>query len=273
MIPLVAALAIGWAATAHAGAWSQQPGAYYAKIALNRLHATSDYGLDGNKQRKPGHGRLTDLTLSAYLEYGLRERLTLVASAPFKRLEDQRSFANNIGDGFERDTNFGDLELRLRYQLWEEPVTVAGALGTKLPLGYKVRELSNVPLGTGERDEDVRLLVGHSLHPFPGYLTGDLGWRRRGGSFSNEFFFTAEAGAAWKKALFKGTLSSVRTLGTCGALTQAGLVGDQDIVKLSPGLIFRLTERIELNLDLFHIATGCNTTAGTTWSLGAALVP
>ena len=50
-------------------------------------------------------------------------------------------------------------------------------------------------------------------------------------------------------------------------------MGDQNIVKLSPGLIYRLAERIEVNLDLFHIATGCNTTAGTTWTLGADMVP
>ncbi len=254
-----------------AGAWSQPPGGYYVKIALSRLAATSDFDTNSDKLDKLGDGKLTDLTVSTYLEYGLRERLTLVASFPFKRLEDQRTFTTGIG--IERDTNFGDLELRLRYQLLDRPVVAAVAAGAKFPLTYEVLEQSNVPLGTGELDEEVRLLLGRSLYPFPGYVTGDLGWRRRGGRFSNELFFSVEAGASWNRAMLKGTISSIRTLGTCGALTQAGLVGDQDVLKLAPGLIYGLSERLEISLDLFHIVAGCNTTAGTTWSVGAALRP
>ena len=257
--------------SAQAGAWTQPPGAYYAKIAFNRLATTSDFDINSDKQSKLANGKLTDLTLSAYLEYGLRERLTLVASAPFKRLEDERTFTRGIG--IERDTHFGDLELRLRCQLLDSPVVTALAAGAKFPLGYKVREQSNVPLGTGEWDQEIRLLLGRSLYPFPGYATGDVGWRHRGGNFSNEMFFSAEMGASWNKVLFKGTISSVRTLGECAALTQGGLVGDQDILKLAPGIIYSLTERLEISLDLFHIAAGCNTTAGSTWSVGAALKP
>ena len=74
-----------------------------------------------------------------------------------------------------------------------------------------------------------------------------------------------------RAALIKATVAAIHTLGTCGALSQAGLVGDQDVLKVSPGLIYRATERLELSLEAFHIAAGCNTTAGTTWSLGAAL--
>jgi len=268
-LALTTAGCLAIAGAAWAGAWSQPEGSYYAKLAVSRFAATADFDSDSNKLDKLGNGRLTDLSVTTYLEYGLRERLTLVASFPFKRLEDERTFTTGIGN--KRDTDFGDLDLRLRYQWWDTPIVAAVAGGVRLPLTYEVGEQSNVPLGTGRWAQEIRLLAGRSLYPFPGYLTGDLGWRHRSGRFSDELFYSLEAGASRKRVLLKATVAAIHTLGTCGALTQAGLIGDQDVLKVSPGLIYRATERLELSLEAFHIAAGCNTTAGTTWSLGAAL--
>ena len=77
-----------------------------------------------------------------------------------------------------------------------------GALGTGgLGLGPSPVDGadSKVPLGTGENDIDTRLLVGKSLYPFPGYLTSTVGYRQRGGAFSDEFFYGFEAGVTYKR--------------------------------------------------------------------------
>ena len=273
---LLVALGVLAAPTAlWAGAWTQAQSGSYFKIAALSFSSEEDLDAAGDRVGKPGMGELTDFSMSAYLEYGLRDRLTLVAVLPYKRLVDERRFATEAGTvtgvGRERHRGPADLEMRLRWRWRTEPAVVSLALGGKFPLGYKMRQDSNVPLGTGELDGDIRLLVGKSLYPFPGYLTGTGGYRKRGGDFGDELFFGLEAGINWKRLLVKGSAESIRTLGDCGSTGQAGLTGDQDNLKVSPGVIWSLDQNLELGLDLFHLVSGCNTAAGTTYALGLAL--
>ena len=264
----VAAVCPGLVAAALAGAWTQEQKGCYVKVGVYSMASQHEFNAIGERVGKPGSGKLTDVNLSAYGEYGLSGRLTLVASAPYKRLSDVRTFAAGVGE--ERVSGLGDLELRLRWKVRERPVVVAMAAGGKIPLGYDAGEGTRVPLGTGELDGDIRLLLGRSLYPVPGYLSGELGYRVRGGRYSDEVFFGLEAGLARGRWLLVGRFTGVRTRGTCGASTRAGLVGDQDMLKLSPGVIYRLRDRVELGLDLIHVASGCNTTAGNTLGMGLA---
>ena len=257
------------------------------------------YGDRRERVAKPNIDELSDESLSAYLEYGLWEHLTLVATLPYKRLvytevrEFKRRDTNTTEILTKDETNSGlaDLELRLRWRLLRNPAVVSLALGGKFPLGYDMEQEgigsldagglglgpspvvgtdNKVPLGTGERDIDMRLLVGKSLYPFPGYLTSTVGYRKRGGAFSDEFFYGFEAGVTYKRLLVKGVVEGMRTMGDCGAMGQGGLVGDQDILKVAPGLSWSLSKHLEIGVDLFHIAAGCNTAAGTTYAVGLA---
>ena len=304
-IPLAALLLAIAPTQLHAGAWTQAPGGMYFKIA-GLSFRSQDY-LDATGERrervaKPSMEELSDESISAYLEYGLQERLTLVATLPYKRLvyekTEVKEFKSDLLDTTitrihpdEVQSGLADLELRLRWRLLRNPAVVSLALGGKFPLGYDIDQDSigsldagglglglnpvdgadnKVPLGTGERDIDMRLLVGKSLYPLPGYLTSTVGYRKRGGAFSDEFFYGLEAGVTYKRLLVKGVVEGMRTTGDCGAMGQGGLVGDQDILKLAPGLIWSLSKNLEIGVDLFHIAAGCNTAAGTTYAVGLA---
>lgn len=266
---LVALGGLGLVPAVFAGAWTQAPGAYYLKIAAQHLRTQDNFDASGTKAPKLGMGQLTDLGLQAYAEYGLRERLTLVAALPYKRLTDRRRFSS--GTGREESRGFGDLELGMRWRLSERPLVSALAVGGQIPLGYTVDANTRVPLGTGEPNGDMRLLLGRALHPLPGYLTGELGYRVRGGVYSDEFFYLLEAGLALRRWRLKGYVSGLRTRGACGELGQEGLIGDQDILKVSPGLSYDLSRRLELALDLIHVAGGCNTTAGSALAAGVVL--
>jgi hypothetical protein len=261
-------LCLGLIAAVFAGAWTQEPGGYYLKMASHYLSSRSNFDSEGLRVRKPGMGHLTDFNLHAYLEYGLRDRLTLVVAAPYKRLAEVRRFAGGLGR--EKSRGLGDLEMGLRWKLADRPAVTSLALGGHVPLGYTVDNTMRLPLGTGQPKGDIRLLLGRSLHPFPAYLTGELGYRVRGGAYGDEFFYSLEAGFSRRRLLLKGYVSGLRTLGTCGAAGQTGLVGDQDLLKVSPGLAYRLHERVHLGVELIHIASGCNTTTGTTLSAGVA---
>ncbi len=265
----ICAVCLGLSSTAFAGAWTQEQKGYYFKIAANSLKSSSDLDSLGVELDKPGMGELKDFNLTAYVEYGLLQRLTLVAIVPYKRLEDQRRISSIIAT--EKVWGFGDLEARLRWKLRDQPLVASVAAGLKVPLGYAVDEDTRVPLGTGEVDGDIRLLLGRSLHPVPGYLSGEIGYRIRGGPYSAEILYALEAGLAQRGFLFKGSIFGVGTLGDCGTAGQAGLIGDQDILKLAPGLIYRPRDDVELSLDLIRIVSGCNTIAGNTLSLGVAL--
>ena len=120
-------------------------------------------------------------------------------------------------------------------------------------------------------DADLRLLVGRSLYPFPVYVTGELGFRARTGGFGNEAIYGLEAGATLRRFLLKGFVSGIQTLGECAPTGEVGLVGDQSVLKLSPGVIYRLKDWLELSAELIHVAWGCNTTAGSTYLVGIAL--
>jgi hypothetical protein len=279
----------------------------YFKIAGLSFRSQEYLDIAGDQQArvaKPSMEELSDRNISAYIEYGLLERLTLVATLPYKRLvyknTEVKVFQSDVLDTTitrilpdEIRSGLADLELRLRWRLLRNPAVVSLALGGKFPLGYDIDQDSigsldsgglglgpspvdgagadsKVPLGTGEKDIDMRLLVGKSLYPFPGYLTSTVGYRKRGGAFSDEFFYGLEAGVTYKRLLVKGVVEGMRTMGNCGAMGQGGLVGDQDILKVAPGLIWSLSKHLEIGADLFHIAAGCNTAAGTTYAVGLA---
>ena len=308
-IPLAALLLAIAPAQLHAGAWTQAPGGMYFKIAGLSFRSQDYLDATGDRRErvaKPSMEELSDESISAYLEYGLLERLTLVATLPYKRLVYEKTevkvFKRSDGPDTtitrihpdEINSGLADLELRLRWRLLRNPAVVSLALGGKIPLGYDIDQDSigsleagglglgpspvddgagadnKVPLGTGERDVDIRLLLGKSLYPLPGYLTSTVGYRKRGGAFSDEFFYGLEAGVTYKRLLVKGVVEGMRTMGDCGAMGQGGLVGDQDILKVAPGLIWSLSKHLELGVDLFHIAAGCNTAVGTTYAVGLA---
>ncbi len=285
-LPLAAILLAAAPGRLDAGAWTQPQCGFYSKLAGLSFSSRAVLNTDGERQDRAVDPReeLSDRGLSAYLEYGLLDRLTLVASLPYKRLvfrnPREARYFEALDSTIVRQhpdqsrSGLADLELRLRWRLLLDPAVVSLAAGGKFPLGYEVpTEIpeSYVPLGTGETDAEVRLLVGKSLYPLPAYVTGTLGYRRRGGDFGDELFHGLEAGYSYNRLLVKGVVEGIQTLGDCGAMGEGGgLIGDQNSLKLSPGLIWSFNDRLEISADLFHIASGCNTAAGTTYALGLA---
>ena len=255
-----------------AGAWTQSHRGYYLKLAALSFTTSDQWDADGKSTLRMGSGELSDLGVNAYMEYGVTPRLTVVASLPYKRVEDTRAIGQQQEvTVIERAWGLGDLEARLRWSLRTSPVVLSVAAGGKIPLGYGDSEVTPVPLGTGKLDGDVRLLAGRSFHPLPLYTTGEIGYRSRGGHFSNELLFSAEVGYSIGRLMLKTNLSGVRTRGDCGdAEMGGGLFGDQSWIKLSPGIIYNVLPRMELGLEAINVADGCNMAAGTTFVVGAA---
>ena len=89
---LAGALAGLWTADASAQAWLQKRGGYFFKLTGNYLYTSEEFNAAGDRQELSADRDLRsvtsfrDVSLVAYVEYGVTDHLTLVANAPFKVL-------------------------------------------------------------------------------------------------------------------------------------------------------------------------------------------
>ena len=243
-----------------------------------------------------------DFSLFGYVEYGLTDKMTAVADLGFKSLTSRRTELYGAAQGggetfFETITSgFSDLRVSLRYQFLAWPVVLSLQAGAKFPLGYKKPpetgeivmfensdEQNRAPLGTGRVDGEIQLLLGRSLYPLPLYFTGGVGYRQRGGmTFHDELIYSAEVGVTINEVLFKvyldGIHSTNRPLPDKNAISistplEGGAwvnfnVGDQDLVKISPSIIYPVSRNLYIQAELIHFLSGKNTIGGDILSAG-----
>ena len=282
---------------ARAGAWVQPHKGYYLKLSAGYLSTTREFNYQGKRldilAEHPAFedASFRDLDLTAYLEYGLTARLTLIATLPFKALRSARTA--RIGGGLVKareqvhTTGAADLTLSLRHALLVSPVALSLQGGLKLPLGYENTPANKgPPLGTSEPDAEAWMLAGRSLHPWPLYVSAGLGYRRRRGPLHDEFLYAAEVGCTAGRLLFKLALDGRQNTATPpdifgrtvvtplpgggGALPDL-VVGDQHIAQLSPALIYTLKPGLALQGEIRHAIAGKNTLSGTAFTLALVL--
>ncbi|MFQ5651294.1 MAG: hypothetical protein ACE5IY_15265 [bacterium] len=266
---------------AYAGAWTQKRGAFFYKLGVLRFESTSQYLLNGERESLSNKGRVIDLSVYHYLEYGLSDELTVIASVPFKKV----SFDCAIEECDKSSSGLADLFLGFRYRLSNRRWIVSIESGLKLAPGYETDEDkldSAPPLGDGQTDFDLRLLLGHPLFNYRGYLNIDAGFRTRSGDPVDELPFSLELGLnLTDDYLLIGRLHGVRSIsedagqknfrivnGTIQNFIGTGAV--EDFVKGQLQLIYKLSATISLAFELDQVLTGRNTSHATT--VGAGLV-
>jgi hypothetical protein len=143
--------------------------------------------------------------------------------------------------------------------------------GVKLPLGYDTTPPNEgAPLGSGEVDAEGHVMAGAGLWPIRAYLTGQIGYRFRGGTgIADEYLFQVEGGFTPGKWLAKVTLEGVYSAATPedqGSSTVT--VTNQDVLKIIPTFAYRFHDRFAVGVEAFHTVSGRNTIAGTTYAAG-----
>jgi hypothetical protein len=124
-------------------AWAQPAGHTYAKISGIFYNADEIYNDMGRRsQMGINHDEFDGRQMFLYVEYGLRERLTLVTQVNAGVLTDEDDFVRM------QTTGIGDLDLGLKYQLVDRPLVVSPMLSIKIPTGYNAEY--NPALGTGK---------------------------------------------------------------------------------------------------------------------------
>jgi hypothetical protein len=266
----VAAIVL-WVAPAGvwAGAWSRAAGSYYAKVSgllyhsedfFNDMGRRAPMGMDGERFRA-GQSFL-------YLEYGLRDRLTLVSSLSAGRLVSEDQFVESTTWGV------GDVEVGIKYQLSEEVLVVAPQFTLKVPSGYNAD--FDPSMGTGEIDAEARLLVSRSLYPLPVYFSAELGYRKRGGVYSDQIPYVVEAGITPHQRLFakifwSGTDTRRKDESEASGIVGLAQVSEGDFLKAGAQLDIGITEFLWFDVLFERIVDGENIGAGTTWGIGLSL--
>ena len=251
------------------GAWSQQKGHYYAKFSgiyytsnerYNDMGMRDELGQDGEEFRST-QGFL-------YLEYGLVDRLTTVAQFQGGRLVNENALIRQTTVGT------GDMDLGLKCQWIDAPLVLAPFVTAKIPGGYDKKY--EPPLGTGDIDLEFRLLAARSFHPWPLYAGAEVGYRLRGGPFSNQVPYLLEIGSSFREGMFAKvyvsgaqTRSKTENLGLVGAGVQ---VSEGDFAKVGLNLAFQTVGSIWVDLLWETVFDGNNVGAGATWGLGISTI-
>lgn len=180
--------------------WIEAPGDGWLHASLVHHDTRERYDFDGSSVPffADGHAVTSSMILTG--AFGLFRAVDSWVQLPVHRLRyrDAAGLRTRAGVAdprvFVRAAPFG------LFGRTDVPVPVAIRVGLKLPLGEFPVDSEVIPLGEGQRDWEVILEAGRSLHPRPFYLMGWVGWRFReaneeiGIDFADERFYFLAAG-------------------------------------------------------------------------------
>src|SRR2546425_1692339 len=126
---------------ARAGVWTPDAGSAYQRLAFNFFR--NDASFSAGRDRREGFKEFTNTNLTYYLEDGIRDRLAFFGSLPAERLTHRTKGRNEV-----ETFGFGDVNLGLRYRLWNRGVVFSTQFLFKAPYLYDRRDrLTRQPAG------------------------------------------------------------------------------------------------------------------------------
>ena len=186
---------------AQGGAWCQPKGGLYLKISDNHYSTVYTFDEHGDKHRNLYGSNFNDHNITFYGEYGVLENLTLSSTVAYK---DLRSSIRSYVEGKVQHKHYtykglGDLEIGIKYGIIQKPFVLSLQGMVKTAWFYDSTE--EVTPGNNQNDYSLKLLLGKSLWPFPGYCGLELGYLWRTGRPSDEYRYLVEFGMNLTKKL------------------------------------------------------------------------
>lgn len=252
------------------GAWTEEKGRGYNKLAFNYYHSDKNYDKAGNKADAPYNGGFRDANVSLYADYGITDELTVLLSAFYKSMR-------YMDDSLAGHTDaFGDPELALKYKLCQYKNLFASfQAGAKFPGLYDKR--GPLPPGNHQIDLEPRLLLGVSLYPITGYLNLEAAYRYRTEEPADEFRYLLEAGYSFTPDLgIRCKLDIIESARNGAARTMEGMnktiTYQYDLYRVELSGIYRLSGGWSLELTYNPAFHGKNTSHGSAYSMGLVWV-
>lgn len=212
--------------------WVEAPGTGWVQLQVSHQQTEDGFNEDGESVplvQTPGDDGESIITTVRFTgALGLVQGLDAWVDVPFHRQEFNSS--NPVTEDL-LDTGFGDPRVYLRvgpslFGIDALPLAVALRGGAKFTSGNFNVSAETISLSEGQRDWELLLELGKSLHPWPVYVQGWAGyrWRERNDEIArdpgDEWLFYAAAGGTlnrfqWKLAVdgLLGQNSSRRAAG------------------------------------------------------------
>lgn len=159
--------------------WVEAPGTGWVDVAVTHQDTNLKFNRDGNvTDFDTEDARSVTTTVRVTGALGLFRGVDAWVDVPYHRLAFNDVQADRL------QTGIADPRLFLRagpslFGVNDMPVAVALRGGVKFPVGEFDIDAEVIPLSEGQRDWELLLEVGKSLHPWPMYVMGWAGYRWR----------------------------------------------------------------------------------------------
>lgn len=246
---------------AYAAAWTLEQ--HTGQIILNTTYyrATDTFTQTGGRRSFSNDGEFTKWEINPYVEYGLRNDLTLVLNLFWRSLRFSDRFGSSENSGMV------DPEIGLRYRLSPpeaQPVwSVQGVV--KLP----VTSSPGTPeLGNDQTDVEGRLLVGRgfSVGSSSGFWNIEAAYRFRSEAPADEIRLDATLGYDLSpKWLVMGQIFVIRGLRNGSPIEVKGnptIDPNFDLYKGQVSLVYRVGPKLRVQAGYLRDLAGRNTGAG-----------
>jgi protein XagA len=175
-----------------AQAWTKAQNSGFYKIDFSRIGATDVFN---TKSELQPYRTITNNITSFYGEYGVTNKFTLLGYVPFL-VNNQLAATKNATGGTllpaVSATNFGDVDLGVRYQLYNRNgISLSANLLLGLPTGNPT-DANGLITGDGEFNQLLKLAIGTGKTRW--WTQGGVGFNNRTKCFSDEFRYDFEFG-------------------------------------------------------------------------------
>ncbi|MBF0211403.1 MAG: hypothetical protein HQK68_11020 [Desulfamplus sp.] len=255
-----------------AGAWTMEKNKSYHRFAANYYFADKEFDQNGESRSMVSNSEFRDFNLNYYVEYGILDQLTAIASLYYKdlRKEDYRFIYDTRG--------VGDFDLGLRYQLHSGKIGVFSVQGMlKVPELYD--EDDALALGNGQYDYEIKFLYGRSLYPIiSGYVNFESAYRWRAEEPADEFRYLIEVGSDlgkefYTRAKIDGLINAGNGSDKVDNYGNPTATFEYDLTKLDLTIGYKMTTQWGLELGYTTALWGESTAKGDTWTLALSFQP
>ncbi|MFP3949343.1 MAG: transporter [Longimicrobiales bacterium] len=197
------------------GQWLEAPGEGWADLAVYHQDTREAYDSRGTVRPFSGDGHAISTSTFLTLAGGLAPGIDAWIQVPYHRLEYDDLVDDRLRTGI-GDTRFFLRTAPLEHLDIDFPFALRA--GAKVPVGDFRVDAEVIPLGDGQRDWEVVAEVGHSFHPFPGYVSAWVGYRWReldedtGRDFGDEIFFLFQGGVSSDRWSFELVVEGLETV-------------------------------------------------------------
>jgi protein XagA len=176
----------------NAQAWTKAQNSGFYKLDFSRISAADVFN---TKSEVIPFRSITNNITSFYGEYGVTNKFTLIGYVPFlinNQLGELKSTAGAVLLPSASETNFGDVDLGFRYQLFNKNgISLSANLLLGLPTGNSTQK-DGLLTGDGEFNQMLKLAIGTGKTRW--WTQGAVGFNNRTKNFSDEFRYDFEFG-------------------------------------------------------------------------------